>query len=342
MTDLLDDLHEWYAAIDANAPDADELIARAVTDGRLVRRRRTRMRASIVTVACVALAASAIAIGHRHTSTVRVSATRPTTAQSSAQPVATAHDFPDLDRVRAWLADAITRDAQQPPLVRAEIVQTTLRDFDRAELPTSRDTAAPERVVYAIQLTGTTFACNSCGAPLVARGGAALRVAWDPTIRFVADHSAGDPIDLAKLGRVYSLDVGRPTTPAPTGPVCGQNRGRAVTIASETRLDHTVNQLPQVFTPPGRSAPAVSARQALDGLARLGPNFLAPKVDAILAVLNAPSDALVKGPRLVWILSVTNVEVAPNIGLPQCGNVAVVIDATTNSPLVSYEGGVKF
>jgi hypothetical protein len=297
---------------------------------------------SIVSIACVAATASAIAIGHRHSSTVRVIATTPTTLPStSSSPVASVHDFADLDRARAWLAAAITSDAKRPQLVQAEIVRTTLHDFDRAENPTGPPSTAPDRAVYAIQLTGTTFVCNSCGGTF-AGNGSALRIAWDPKIHFVATHDVGSPIDPAALGRVYTLNVGRPTTPAPTEPECGQIRGRASTIASETRLDHTVEQIPEIFTSPGSAQPAITAEQALQSLAASTPDFLAPRVTATLAVLNTVGNALVKGPRLVWILSVTNVEVVPSLGLPACGNAAVVIDATSNKSLVAFEGSVTF
>jgi len=58
--------------------------------------------------------------------------------------------------------------------------------------------------------------------------------------------------------------------------------------------------------------------------------------------MTGPPNAVVPGSRLVWIFSARNVNVAPTIGLPGCGGVAVIVDATTGKQLEGYEGAVAF
>ena len=151
----------------------------------------------------------------------------------------------------AWLAATIAQSVSTPGQVRVEIVHTTLHAFDAAEDPSTA--ASVGASVYGVQLTGSTFVCP-CEAPKRITG-PALRLAWDPTIHYVARIDAGRPMDLASLGTVFSVDVGHPTEPAPSEPQCGQLRAPPTTITNVVRLDRAVNELPEVFTPPGNATP---------------------------------------------------------------------------------------
>ena len=219
--------------------------------------------------------------------------------------------------------------------MRVQIVHTTLGAYYQAwdsSYPQSRNTTP----VYAVQLTGATFVCP-CGSPRK-QTGPALQLAWNPAIHYLSIVSAGPRMDLRPLGDAYTLDVGHPTQPAPSGPVCGQPRGPATTITSITRLDHTVRALPEVFTPPGNTQPAQSAMDALGAVS----SFLAPRVKATLATMTGPPNAILPGSRLVWVLSVPSVTLTPSIGLQQCGPAAAIIDATTNASLLETEGSPTF
>src|SRR5439155_25139256 len=112
-----------------------------------------------------------------------------------------------------------------------------------------------------IQLTGSTFVCP-CGSPQRITG-PALRLTWDPHIHYVSRINAGPPVDLAKLGTVFDIQVGHPNLPAPSGPQCGQVRAVPTTVTTITRLDHTVNEAPHIFTSPGDATARISARDAL-------------------------------------------------------------------------------
>jgi hypothetical protein len=244
-------------------------------------------------------------------------------------------DFPDLNLLRAWLAPTIAHDARRPSVVRVQIVHTTMGSFFaawHASQPPTHDV----RPVYGVQLTGTMFVCP-CEAP-VKQTGPALRLAWNPAIHYLSTVSAGPPLDLRALGAVYTLEVGHPTQAAPSGPVCGQIRGPATTITSVTRLDRTVVDLPEVFTPPRNATPAKSATDALRAVS----GFLAPRVKATLATVTGPPNAVLPGSRLVWILSAPNVMLSPSIGFPQCGPAAAIIDATTGANLLGTEGSPRF
>jgi hypothetical protein len=77
--------------------------------------------------------------------------------------------------------------------------------------------------------------------------------------------------------------------------------------------------------------------QALAGLSQEASVELAPKVKATLAEMAGTPNSLVAGERLVWIFSVGNVEVEPEIGLPNCGSAQVIVDATTGQILEMME-----
>jgi hypothetical protein len=249
--------------------------------------------------------------------------------------VATGHEFPDLTVLRSWLAPTIAQNANHPAAVRVQIVHTTLGSFFTAS-QASRSPMRDPTPVYAVQLTGATFVCP-CGAPEKLTG-PALQLAWNPAIHYPSTVNAGRPLDLRALGITYTLDVGKPTQPAPSGPVCGQPNGPATTITSVTRLDHNVLALPEVFTSPGGRTPAKSATDALRDVMS---GALAPKVKATLALMTGPPNAIVPGSHLVWVFSVPSIVQSPSEGLPGCGPAAAVIDATTGENL-EWLGGTRF
>jgi hypothetical protein len=253
---------------------------------------------------------------------------------ASAAPVASVNTFPDLNLLRAWLAPAIVESAHVPGWVRTQVVHTTRQAFDLAEDPANVGRAATP--VYGVQLTGTSFVCP-CGFPRPTSG-AALRLTWDPAIHYVASIDVGPPVDLERLGSVFDLDVGHPTRPAPDGPQCGQTRGAPTIVTRVVRLGRTVPGSDEVFTPPGDVTPRVSAGDALHGV--IGSYSLAPHVTETLARMTAPPYFVVPGTRLVWVLTASNVELRPNIGLPMCGSVNVLIDATTGRELLESDGTV--
>ena len=253
--------------------------------------------------------------------------------------IATDQNFQDLPLLRAWLAPTIARSARRPTLARVQLVHTTAGRFE-AQVYSSTTASRDRTPVYAVQLTGGTFVCP-CGSPLE-QTGPALRLAWDPTVHYVSIIDAGPAIDLRKLGDIYELNVGHPTQPAPSGPTCGQRRGNATTITAIRRLDHPVISSPEVYTPPGNAAPTVNAADALKAVAASTGGFLAARVKATLANLTGTPNSLLPGTRLVWIFSVPSVEVDPSIGLPGCGRVAAVVDASTPQNLLELEGGPNF
>src|SRR4051794_40431827 len=117
MTDLIDELRDWYADIPGEG-DTSALIATALPAGRK-RRRRQRVLAGTAVMLSVALigvivAGSADSPSHQ----VRVVAT---TAVPASVHDATEGDFPDLSTLRAWLVPIITRSASRPASVHAQI-----------------------------------------------------------------------------------------------------------------------------------------------------------------------------------------------------------------------------
>jgi hypothetical protein len=257
------------------------------------------------------------------------------TASLPGVQVATDQNFQDLARLRAWLAPTIARSARRPTLARAQVVQTTAGRFEAQVYPST--TLSQDRTpVYAVQLTGTTFVCP-CGIPNK-QTGPALRLTWNPAIHYVSIVNSGPAIDLSELGDIYELDVGHPTQPAPSGPTCGQRRGDATTITAIRRLEHPLASTPEFYTSPGNAVPGLNAANALHATS----GFLAARVKATLANLTGTPNSLLPGTRLVWIFSVTNVEVVPSIGLPGCGSAAVVVDASTAKSLLELEGGPNF
>jgi hypothetical protein len=313
MTDVIDELRDWYAAIPVEAV-TPEVCDRAVHRGSTLRRRR-RTRAVLGAVSLCAAVALVIAgvTWPSHTTRVGVVATT-TVGKPLALPIATVAQFHDLELVRAWLAQAITESGADPTLVRVEIARTSGG--------------------YTVQATGSMFKCEGC---LIAQRAPALIVQWDPATHYATQERVGQPVDLHALGDVYQLEIGHPTVPAPTRPVCGQEHGRPTTITSVTRLDHDILAVPEVFGSPGSVAPHLSAMQALAGLSQEASVELAPKVKATLAEMAGTPNSLVAGERLVWIFSVGNVEVEPEIGLPNCGSAQVIVDATTGQILEMME-----
>jgi len=293
------------------------------------------MRRVLALLAVLAVAAGCSS-GHGSAAAPTTTPSTPATSSATAQGAATEENFPDLTLVRAWLAPTIAQSAHRPQLARAQIVRSTLGAFENLR-QTSLSPSTDRTPVYVVQLTGTRFVCP-CDSPK-RQTGAALQLAWNPAIHYVSSIEAGPPSNLTRIGRVYDLEVGHPTQPVPTGPECGQTRGPVTTITKVERLAHRVEQLPEVFTPPGNATPAVHAN---DAVRTAGPGFLAARVKATLATMTGPPNAVVPGSRLVWIFSARNVNVAPTIGLPGCGGVAVIVDATTGKQLEGYEGAVAF
>src|SRR5947207_2188846 len=122
MTDLIDDLRDWYAHLPDDT-DATAMVAAAVPAGSNRRRRRRGLVATAVVLVAATIGFTAVASTRSTSRRVDVITPPPTTARP-AVPVATAREFPDIERLRAWLVQTIGQSAAQPALVRAQIART--------------------------------------------------------------------------------------------------------------------------------------------------------------------------------------------------------------------------
>ncbi len=325
MDDLIERLHDWYDDLDHDA-NAAAVATSAIWRGSAQRRRRRGVAMSAAAV-CVALA---IAVGVLIVASsrpgpntgVKVIASTPTTTPTPAPTEATVAEFPDLELLRAWVAEYLPRVTKTPQRVRAEIVHT------------QRGATA----VYGVQLTGGSFRDPFAGpaSALINRG--ALYLEWNPAIHYPSLVTARAPIDMGRLGRVYALVVGHPTVRAPNGPTCGQAQGPARIASPVVRLDHHVSALPEVLGPPS-GTPRITPAQAIDAVNKVGGYSLAPKVKATLATMVGLPGSVEAGRRLVWVLSVQNVEEVPGVGLPVCLAAAVFVDAISGEVLLEVGGG---
>ena len=119
----------------------------------------------------------------------------------------------------------------------------------------------------------------------------------------------------------------------PSSPPCLHQQSASTGIASQRKLDHHVDADPQSYDPPGEATPSIDASTAL----RLSEHTGAPignPVDAVLATMTEAD----RSTSVVWIFTVTNVEVFLSRGAPICTDVAKVVDATTGRALYGLEG----
>lgn len=124
-----------------------------------------------------------------------------------------------------------------------------------------------------------------------------------------------------------------PVESASPSPRCAHQQEPSTAIASKRNLDHHVSEPPRNFDPPLDLNPAIPAETALHVSEHTGPPIGNP-VDAVLATMSSEDGSS----SLVWVLTVTDVEVFPSIGPPVCADVAKVVDATTGNVLYGLTG----